>query len=962
MAWDYPMFFMFDQSVNYCCRAPRIRIPDEDMDKYGSDLFSNHPVFQERRRSLLSGFKDPSCETCWQLEEKGFKSQRRPDLFMPMMNIMHDLPNDRKLLDSHDWSDTKYLDTDYTNVVEIVLNNTCDAKCVYCNETFSSQWMSEKKKFGEVSKDYEIFGERNPKLEKLFWEWFEERTKTRPINRVGFIGGEPFITDELYECLDKIIEIVSKHKPRKGELCITTNGSTPPKYFEKWLKYSERLEPYFKIIVQVSGESVEDRLEYIRNGVKWERWKRNIEMYASNERFQLAFLPCISLLSIPKLEDYLNFVFSIYRKTGRLFSLYENSATWPEEISVMSLPSDMVYLLDPAIKALEEFIKEIKPLDTKDQYTTKAKASYQGFLGFLHRIREGNLKNKPLAERVDETHETVKFLRILDSRRATDFKQTFPEFAIFGDVEVHPTKKIIPIMAETKKTYQEMKFVPKGNIRARMPEVEFGKQVLPEDVICRFKWDYPIVNLMSGHVRGCCRTPKQVITAEQIKEYGTDVIMNLPYEQDRRREKLLGITHKDCESCIRLEYDNSHPPKTGMTRFVNEYLIERKGMWDKKIQNTKQFFLDNVPQTADQLPYNHPLLRSDKPDMLEIILGNHCDQKCTYCSMHYSTSWVNELVKFGEVAKEEVPSHFPEAPPELEKVFWEWFYDVGRHEARTINILGGEPTYMPKFYDVMEKLIHAYGDLGKKDRHVELGILSNMNTKPILMDRFCALLPRLTEHLYVRLQPSCEALYRKAEYIRFGLEWSRFEGNIRRLLGNRERYGLTEHNFGLGFQIAVNTFSLSSLPDYLKWVQSLTDEYDFKLGLYPNVVSFPRHHNPHILPQRYANFYKEAYFFVKRHAAENDVVVNKQMRDLGIQNGGSWSHYADHFLRWEWHSMDKPERTEFDLESRAHFFAFIKKMKVRREVDFLDYFPDMVDFYELCEKEYLEREFYDRVE
>ena len=189
---------------------------------------------------------------------------------------------------------------------------------------------------------------------------------------------------------------------------------------------------------------------------------------------------------------------------------------------------------------------------------------------------------------------------------------------------------------------------------------------------------------------------------------------------------------------------------------------------------------------------------------------------------------------------------------------------------------------------------------------------------------------------------------KRAEYIRFGLSWDRYVDNITRLLRTRDSLNLNEDNFGIGFQIAVNTFSLSSLPDYIQWVQSLIDQYQFKLGLFPNVVSFPRHHNPHILPQRYAQYYKQAYDFVMEHAEENDKVVQRQMQQWGIQNGGSWDHYGRHFLKWEWQSMDKPERTEFDLESRVQFVDYINKLKERREVDFIETFPDMRDFYDLC--------------
>src|SRR3712207_2580992 len=96
-----------------------------------------------------------------------------------------------------------------------------------------------------------------------------------------------------------------------------------------------------------------------------------------------------------------------------------------------------------------------------------------------------------------------------------------------------------------------------SKLRDVMPEVQFGAEVGTDHVLCRFKWDYPIVNLVSGHSRVCCRTPKQVLTSELLQKYGTDAIMNLPYEKERRLEKLLGITHADCASCVRLEHSGA---------------------------------------------------------------------------------------------------------------------------------------------------------------------------------------------------------------------------------------------------------------------------------------------------------------------------------------------------------------------------------------------------------------------
>lgn len=494
--------------------------------------------------------------------------------------------------------------------------------------------------------------------------------------------------------------------------------------------------------------------------------------------------------------------------------------------------------------------------------------------------------------------------------------------------------------------YKKVEVPPLANF---MTEPKFPAQADPANVACRFKWDYPIVNLMSGHSRTCCRVPKQVITDSDLEQYGTDAIQNLPYEQDRRREKLLGITHVDCESCVRLEWNDSSPPRGGLENFVNHWLIRENGAYPHRVGNTQQWYVDHIPNTAEDLPFNHPLLRAEKPEMLEIILGNHCDLKCTYCSVHYSTQWQTELIKFGDIKKEEIDQHFPAAPEKLEKVFWEWFYDVGRHTSQTINILGGEPTYMPKFFDVMEKLTEAYKDLGKKDRHVELGILTNMNTKEPQMNRFLNLLPELTKYLFLRLQPSIEALGKRAEYIRFGLEWPRFENNIRRILSEREKYGLNEDNFGVGFQMALNSFSISSLPDFVHWTNSLINEYQFEIGIMKNVVSFPRHHNPHILTPDYASYLEQTRDYIDIYAEKNDRQIKRLMaRNPRLYAHGSWASYNEHLLNGLTTSVGSSHRSEFDLESRIHWFNFVEQLKERRGVDFLEYFPEMEAFYKAC--------------
>jgi organic radical activating enzyme len=466
-----------------------------------------------------------------------------------------------------------------------------------------------------------------------------------------------------------------------------------------------------------------------------------------------------------------------------------------------------------------------------------------------------------------------------------------------------------------------------------------GNKVGPDKVMCRFKWDYPIVNLMSGHIRNCCRTPKQVITEAQLQQYGKDAIMNLPYERERRLEKLQGITHQDCQSCLQLEATGVPAPRTGTKGFIEDYWARRdpetvKSKWPDKFQTFR----------TDAMTINSPEVYSQHVSMLEIVLGNICDLKCTYCSAHYSNQWAKELIEFGEMSKESYQEVFPEAPPSLEKVFWEWFYDVARYSVKRINFLGGEPTYIPKFYTILEKLRVAYEDLekGKVDWPVELGVITNLNCTEQTLNKFISHLDPLSKHFALRIEPSMEALGVRAEYIRQNLSWDRFERNIRTLLSFVKEKQYTSDQFILSFQMALNTFSISSLPGFLRWTQSLIEEYQIPIGLAQNVVSFPRHHNPLILTPDFAYYIEDAIEILKKHEEANDRYLKNS------HWASAWSNFRTKHLEGIYESILNEQRSEFLMESREQFFDFVNKIKSRRGKDFETLFPEYRHFYQIC--------------
>ncbi len=484
-----------------------------------------------------------------------------------------------------------------------------------------------------------------------------------------------------------------------------------------------------------------------------------------------------------------------------------------------------------------------------------------------------------------------------------------------------------------------------SNIDKTETNSEFGINIGAENVLCRFKWDYPIVNLMSGHIRNCCRTPKQVITQQDLDTYKQDAIMNLPYELERRLEKIQGITHEDCASCLRLEKNGVPAPRSGVKGWFVDYWL-KQGLG----KSNGRTFEETLAELGKNIDINSPLLKSHHPEMLEIVLGNTCNLKCTYCSPHYSTLWAQEMIKYGDLTQDEYKKMFPQAPEGLSKIFWEWFYDVARHSVETINILGGEPTYIPGFYDVLQKLIDAYSDLGKKDRpKVELGVISNMNSSTAAIDRLVSFLPELSNHFLFRLQPSVEAMYNRAEYIRFGLKWSTLENNVRRMVKEAKKLNLNQDQFSMGFQMAINAFSITSLPEFVMWVNEMNEELDFEFGLMKNIVSFPRHHNPMILTPDYALYVKEAADYVKKYEERNDRISRTQ------RYYGSWYSFRIHLLDGLYDSLKSDHRIQYDIDSRIEFFKFINQNDERRGCNFFHTFPELEPFYRMCEKMFYER-------
>ena len=301
-----------------------------------------------------------------------------------------------------------------------------------------------------------------------------------------------------------------------------------------------------------------------------------------------------------------------------------------------------------------------------------------------------------------------------------------------------------------------------------IPESQLKKD--PIDTVCEFKWNYPIFQMDRGEFRSCCRTPSYPVTESELQEKGYNAFLNSDRLKQSRLDLINGVRHEDCRTCWSLEDKGMQSPRIPENFW---HFMRRSGMISK--EDLKKDYDPDIVRTelTKVTTLDHRFLSAKKPYMLELSLGNTCDMKCMYCNHHYSSQWATEMIKNGEITQEQYDRELPTPAPSFEAKFWEWFDNVGRLYIHRVNIIGGEPLIIPKFYEYVELMKEKMA----KVKHLPfivrptLCIVTNLNTPPNYFNRFMDRLEALTEVFDIEILISAESLGDRAEYIRNGVDW-----------------------------------------------------------------------------------------------------------------------------------------------------------------------------------------------
>lgn len=420
--WHDLIISLPNRSVKWCCKTQmpqkyddELKFDLETLEEQGLDFFINHPILKQRKYDLSGGTRSPDCIGCWKTEEVSVSGESvRTEYnrtFNPLWKRRLEMATNhpKKAIQFHQ-EVQKY---DGFKFIEIELTNKCNMACAYCWEGLSSRWQKEVGRYHPDTDDL-IFD----KVIELLKEYWHSTLKDHPRVNFSLLGGEPFFSNHMFKFIEEyIVEINDSMAPEKDiEVTVTTNLNFPKEKFDRFLKLVERT-PNIIYNMQLSGEAIGKRSEYVRWGLKWDNWVTNIDaFFKSAKQFNnlvLGFGCAHNSLTFIYFKEWLEFIESKvaeheYRKP---IYMHHNWVDNPYPLSVA--------MIDP---------KHVDKVDEIIDYFTNMKAKIfpkQRYLGLLNTLRSH------VASEVSEEDKIAayKFFEPQQLRRKISYSDIFPHFS-----------------------------------------------------------------------------------------------------------------------------------------------------------------------------------------------------------------------------------------------------------------------------------------------------------------------------------------------------------------------------------------------------------------------------------------------------------------------------------------------------------------------------------------------------
>jgi organic radical activating enzyme len=300
----------------------------------------NTPEKKEERRQMQCGERPKGCEYCWKVEDIG-----RDNISDRVYKSVIYSDEDLKLAHLRTPNADVNLKT-----LEIAFDRTCQFACSYCNPAFSTTWVKDIKKNGAYedlmsdgrnhfththdSNQLYKFNETNPYIEAFFKWWESDLHKT--LEELRITGGEPMMSGHLWKLLDWFKENKGASNTR---IAINSNLGLESSDILKLLDRADSAP----LDVYTSNESLVYQAEYIRDGLEWATWARNLHLLAGSGKLRSLHNMCtINALCLETLPEFLSYLIKFKEQYGRDFPSFTlNILRFPSFQSPLALPDNI---------------------------------------------------------------------------------------------------------------------------------------------------------------------------------------------------------------------------------------------------------------------------------------------------------------------------------------------------------------------------------------------------------------------------------------------------------------------------------------------------------------------------------------------------------------------------------------------------------------------------------------------
>lgn len=295
-----------------CCRYEnqQQRFPT---DQYSYETFIATDFYKNIQQNMSQGW-DSGCRPCQQEESIGKESLRQR-----YNQRLSGQPNKLEFL-------------------EISISNHCNLSCKMCNNMASSRWQAILDGNPELLQfDFNVNKTRVISTKQLF-----DNLDLSNLKEVKYLGGEPFITPDLYGLIENLSSIVDLSKIK---FRCNTNCTFFP---SKWIPL---LNNFKQVIIIFSVDGIGDLCNYIRTGETWttintviDQW---LTMAQSNSKYELAVHTTLQAYNLHQFDQIKKFALD------RNLDFFYKFIQEPNYLTLSCLPKDYINQLnleDPVVK------------------------------------------------------------------------------------------------------------------------------------------------------------------------------------------------------------------------------------------------------------------------------------------------------------------------------------------------------------------------------------------------------------------------------------------------------------------------------------------------------------------------------------------------------------------------------------------------------------------------------------